>query len=654
MNLSGLDWIIISLVIGGLIAVAAFVRKSMSDVAGFLAANRCAGRYLLCISTGMASMSAVSVIMMMQAFYEVGLVNNWWGALTAPLMTILAISGWVVYRFRETRALTMAQFFEIRYSRNLRVFAGVVAFLAGIINYGVFPAIGTLFFIHYGGLPEQIGIFSTFHLIMILLLGISVFLTLSGGQINVIVTDFLQGMFANFVFVVIMLVILKSYGISSILDGLEIAPEGKSMLNPVDIQDNRGFNLWYFFISYVITVYSYKIWQGEQGYNSSATTPHEAKMAGIIGPFRWTAFLGSITLIPLCAYTIMHHPDYADKAELIQSILSNIKNPEIRSQMITPVAMKTFIPPGLMGCFAAAMLAAFISSHDTQLHSWASILVQDIILPFRKEPLSTQTHLLFLRLSVVLVAVLVFTFSCLFKQTQHFQIYAMVSGAVYIGGAGIVVIGGLYWKRGTTAGAWASMISGAIVSISAILIEQYWVYIYDKSFPIDFKWWSMIAIGVSVFFYLLFSFLSNKEFDMDRMLHRGKYSIAKDHDFKQQNKYKGWLKILGMTDEFTGTDKFLWWLSLIVPIIFCFYVIIVTLIYLKVNFSDHLWRKLQSFWLYWSLLCFPPTFIWLTIGGFSDLISFFRVLKKVKRNALDDGMVVDHHNLADEIADEQK
>jgi len=43
----------------------------------------------------------------------------------APVGLFLAISGWVIYRFRETRALTLAEFFERRYGGPLRQFPKV-------------------------------------------------------------------------------------------------------------------------------------------------------------------------------------------------------------------------------------------------------------------------------------------------------------------------------------------------------------------------------------------------------------------------------------------------------------------------------------------------------------------------------------------------
>ncbi len=112
-------------------------------------------------------------------------------------------------------------------------------------------------------------------------------------------------------------------------------------------------------------------------------------MAGILGTFRGWGFTMSLLLLPLCAFMVMHHESYSDTAAHVNTILSAIENEEVRNQMITPVVMTTFLPIGFMGALAAVMFAAFISTHDTQIHSWASIFVQDIVMPLRKRPRTT-------------------------------------------------------------------------------------------------------------------------------------------------------------------------------------------------------------------------------------------------------------------------
>ena len=45
------------------------------------------------------------------------------------------------------------------------------------------------------------------------------------------------------------------------------------------------------------------------------------------------------------------------------------------------------------------------------------------------------------------------------------------------------------------------------------------------------------------------------------------------------------------------------------------------------------------------------TTIWFTIGGLQDLKKMFSLLKTIKRNDLDDGTVIDDHNLNEDVSE---
>ena len=101
-----------------------------------------------------------------------------------------------------------------RYSRNFRIFAGIVAFFAGIINFGIFPAVGAQFFINYCGLPESFLGIPMYPLVMILLLGVALYFVYTGGQIAVIIADFFQGVFVTLVLFGIALFLICSLIVS--------------------------------------------------------------------------------------------------------------------------------------------------------------------------------------------------------------------------------------------------------------------------------------------------------------------------------------------------------------------------------------------------------------------------------------------------------
>src|SRR5690606_22462363 len=129
----------------------------------------------------------------------------------APIAMIVAMSGWVAYRYRETRVFTMAQFFEVRYSRRFRIVAGMLTWVSGMLNYGVFPGITANFFIHFCGLPQTVMIagieIRTLLIVMALFLSMALLLVFGGGMVAVMVTDFFQAQFMNIVFVVLMCVV---------------------------------------------------------------------------------------------------------------------------------------------------------------------------------------------------------------------------------------------------------------------------------------------------------------------------------------------------------------------------------------------------------------------------------------------------------------
>ena len=195
MNLSIIDWAIVMIVLAGMIYSVRFTKGLMRSVTDFLSAGRTAGRYLISVSQGAAGLGAISIVGFLEVGFITGFSFQWWGLSQGIILLALTTSGWVIYRFRQTRSLTLAQFFEKRYSRNFRIFAGIVAFVCGIINFGIFPAVGAQFFISYCGFSDSIIGIPTFPLVMVFLISIALYFVYTGGQIAVIIADFFQGVF---------------------------------------------------------------------------------------------------------------------------------------------------------------------------------------------------------------------------------------------------------------------------------------------------------------------------------------------------------------------------------------------------------------------------------------------------------------------------
>jgi solute:Na+ symporter, SSS family len=696
MNLTIIDWSIVFVILALMIVSVVASKRLMKSVADFLVAGRSAGRYVISISSGVAGLGAITIINYMEMNYIAGFSMSWWGMTSALVILFITVSGWVIYRFRQTRCLTLAQFFEMRYSRSFRIFTGMIAFIAGLINFGIFPAVGARFFIHFCGLPQTVALpgfeIGTYPLLMIILLSISLYFVFTGGQIAVIIADFFQGAFINIVFVIIILFLFFSVNWGQVQDALVEAPkklanteiqefsksdeylqmtetdkdnrnneiqnkwDNSSRINPFRTSHVDDFNFWFFLIGVIGVMYGTMSWQGTQAYNASAKSAHEAKMGSVLAGWRGLPQTLFFLFVPIIAYTIMNHADYSAISGAVNGIISNTESETLQSQIRVPLVLSKILPVGLMGAFAAVMLAAFISTHDTYLHSWGSIIVQDVILPFRKKPFSPKKHLLLLRLSIVAVAIFIFFFSLLFQQTQKIALFFAITGAIFAGGSGAVIIGGLYWKRGTAAAAWSAMTLGAAIAVGGIIMHQIPdemlamnpnagglgelvkpVVLTLKSINGQLYWG--IGMGAASLTYVIVSLLSRKKpFDMDQLLKRGKYINKEETKIIKEQPVRGW-RILGMGKEFTKFDKFIYIINYIWTFGWTIVFIIGTIYNLSHEVSDSGWMQFWKIYLIIHITLAVFSIIWFTIGGMIDLKVMIKKLRTAIRDEKDDGFI---------------
>ena len=688
MNLSIIDWAIVIIVLAGMVYSVSFTKGLMRSVTDFLSAGRTAGRYLISVSQGAAGLGAISIVGFLEVGFITGFSFQWWGLSQGIILLALTTSGWVIYRFRQTRSLTLAQFFEKRYSRNFRIFAGIIAFLCGIINFGIFPAVGAQFFISYCGFPDSIFGIPTFPLMMIFLISIALYFVYTGGQIAVIIADFFQGVFLIVVLFIITIFLYNKVEWDQVSDSLKNTPvklaaeevdklnneesfkilddeekelkiaeikdkyENSSLINPFKTSRVEDFNLTYFLIGLIGMFYGTLSWQGHQAYNSSAKSAHEAKMAAVLGDIRWKPQGLFIFLVPVLTYVFMNHTDYTLVAESVNSSLDSLNSETLKSQMRAPIVLSEVLPVGLLGAFAALMLAAFISTHDTYLHSWASIFVQDVILPFRKKPFEKDDHIKALRYSIFGVAIFIFIFSLVFDQNQEIALYFAVTFAIFAGGVGAVIIGGLYWDRGTTEGAWAAMTIGATVAVTGTIVPQIsdsWLsqendLIWLKNLILKLKEingikFYALSMGFSSFSYVLVSLFTFKErVNMDKLLNRGKYSIKNETKIIDE-KVKPILKIFGIGKEFTIEDKIIYLVSFVWNIFFTLVFVFGTIYNLYNDVSDDSWMMYWKYQVYINIVFSFIIIIWFTIGGFIDIKKMFISLDSDKRDHGDSGWV---------------
>ena len=668
MNLNFVDWLIVAVVLISLLGITFFAKRYCRSVSDFLAANRMAGRYLLAVSAGFGG--AISLVAAWEVGFNNGLPASWWSMISYPTSLLIALSGFVTYRYRETRALTMAQFFEMRYSRKFRLFSGTLCWLAGLLNYGIFPAITAKFIIFFFGLPEQFACcghtIPMFPVVMLIYLSIAVFIACVGGQISIMLTDFFQGILLLFVFVIVMFFLIYRFGgwnfWENITTGLSYnATPGNSMINPIDTKNAKDFNIWFYLINMMITVYTTRAWQGHSGYNAAARTPHEARMSGLIATWRLMAFQLCMALIPLAAYAVLKSPLFPDLAATINGDLAKIADPQTAKQMTVPVFLVNILPHGMLGLFAVVVVACAISCDDTYTHAWGTIFVQDVVMSFRKKPFDPKYHMILLRMGVIGVALFGFLWSWFFPIGDFIQMYFQITAAIYMGGAGSVIIGGLYWKRGSTQAAWAAMVNGTLIGIFGVIVQNCWklgvqeflaklfptcewIANNPEKFPLNGQYIYFIAVLSSVALYILVSLFGPRHVhNMDKMLHRGEYadelSSVKTKGKKEKFSFTGFI---GITKEFTRFDKFLAWSSTIWSMGWFLIFAVVSLVavftsLLTTGFWIELWWwKLIPFSLVLGTICT----IWLSAGGIRDVVLMFKALRSERIDDADNGFVV--------------
>jgi len=646
--MSILDW---SITIAPLIlvfCVGIYSKRYVRSVVDFMSGGRAAGRYLLAIAGGELQAGAVVFVALFEYIGHSGFTLTWWGWLSIPVGILLGVTGFVTYRYRETRAMTLAQFFEIRYSKSFRVFTGLLGFFAGICNFGIIPAVGARCVAYFLGFPETITLFSLTlpaHVpLMALFLSFSLFVALSGGVVTVMIINCIEGIVAQIFYLFIIASLLFIFKWSQISSVLVDQPQGQSLLNPFDSGGIKDFNVWLILMSVFSTVYGTMAWQNAGAYNSAAFSPHEGRMGGILGRWREIGKGAVVTLLAICALTYLRHPDFASGTSAVAAEVNKIRDPHVQQQMQMTIAVSHFLPMGVKGVLCAIFLMGIFGGDSTHLHSWGSIFVQDVLVPLRKKPFDPKQHIRALRFSIIGVAVFAFFFGCLLRETQYIVMWWSATMAIFVSGAGSAIIGGLYWKKGTATGAWSSMVLGSTLSVSGLLACQ----INDK-FPLNGAQVGFFSCLSAASVYIVVSLLTNREdFNMDRMLHRGVYATATGEENagppKERRDWRG--KLLGIDRDFTRGDRWIAMLLLGWSFLWFFVFIIGTVWNLVSPWSVTVW---SHFWqvvgIGLPVVIAVITGVWFTWGGVSDIWALFQRLSKERVNHLEDGTVVNHQNL---------
>jgi len=119
-----------------------------------------------------------------------------------------------------------------------------------------------------------------------------------------------------------------------------------------------------------------------------------------------------------------------------------------------------------IGClFMVTVVAIIFSTANSFLHVSASTAITDVYLAYIN-PKAGQKCLLFLsRLMVVVFGLIAFFVTLMFAETTGFFRKALYAFTIYGSSITPTLVAAIVWKRATTAGAVASILTGTVVSL---------------------------------------------------------------------------------------------------------------------------------------------------------------------------------------------
>ena len=427
---------IASLVIGLL------ARRKVADLDDFLVAGRKLRSIMGIATLASTEMGLVTIIYFSEEAYSNGFVAIIAGVIAALTMWLIGRTGFVIRKLRTLELRTVPEYFEKRFTPGVRWVAGVLTFLTGVLNLGIFLQVEGRFLVIVTGLPAE-----TLPLIMGVLLVFVVIYTMLGGMFSVVLTDVFQ-----FVLILAGLIFTSWFAFTH-------AGGAEGMVAAVREQiGDAGFNLWEapkYGILFLIwtTLYYLSGWSSWQ-----PVVQRTLSMKDVATAMKLYRISSIFMFFRACM------PMLWGIAAL--SILGLIAD----SQTALPRMLVIVIPSGLIGLIMLGFLAASMSTYDSYLLAFSSIFVQDIWVPLRKREIRDEQQMFYTRSAIVGIAVFVYLFGIYFTFTDTVFRLIVLTGSLSYAGILTGLVGGLYWKRANTRGAYFAFAASAVPPIVALFM----------------------------------------------------------------------------------------------------------------------------------------------------------------------------------------
>lgn len=437
MNFSTLDWVIVAVYIAATLAAGLAGKKYITSASDFLLAGRHLGKFIGIATLAATEIGTITFMYYAELGYKDGFSSFVNGLIAGGVMIFLGASGFMIFKLRDLGLTTVPEFFEIKYSRRLRLVAGVLVAVGGLLNMGVFLKVEGTFLTIIAGLP-----LSDLKWTMTVILFLELLYTVLGGMVSIVITDFIQFVMLSLGTILVTIYVIWTIGWRHMQDAV-LANLGSDGFSPLTNMDYG----WAFIVFQILLWMAVDTcWQTTAMRTFATKDPETSKKV-----FFWTGFIflgrGMMPMlwgIGALAYFGKGHDSLQAMPEMIARIL----------------------PTGVLGLVVAGMLAATMSVNSSYLLGWSSVISQDIILPLRRQPLGQRSQVILNRVVNVLVSLFVLFWGVWYVLPGPVYFYLNITGTLFLAGAFAAFIGGLFWKRANTLGGYCAMVGGAVGSVT--------------------------------------------------------------------------------------------------------------------------------------------------------------------------------------------
>lgn len=468
-----------------LIGTGYYFNKRQTSIREFLLAGKRAGAFSVGFSAAASWLTAGALLAVVGFFMLLGM-GSVWGFVAPNILALLAIA-LLVKKIQSIPAMTQPELLEIRYGSFLRTPVAliiiVVMILFAVADIKGFALVLQIF---YG--------ISNLQAALIVGFSVAVYVTL-GGFSAVLATDVIQFLCLSFFVLIMAILVLSGAGNISGMDFGQMATSvDSSWWNPMSIGLPMVLIFCFAIIPGWITEQDpwQKIW--------AARDQKSAQIGLVLGSLLVTLVFAGCALIALGLQFIY---------------------PEI-AQMGFPMGMAKAEPALLtfimehgysdlvVALFAVALATAAMSCTDTFAASGASCIARDIY-QRRINPGASMDQMLTVNRLSVLFIVFCATIGSFFINSiiDAIHIATFIASASYF----FVLMGGLFWRRGTGAGATASMLTGFILQSLMVCIDLLKTQAGGTPFleslhPLLMGHGVIVAMGSSGLIYVLVSLVS--------------------------------------------------------------------------------------------------------------------------------------------------